>query len=90
MFSVFGSPKFGMRGLAQSIAREFAPKGVHVCHAVIDGPIDVPWAQAYLKDKDEAEKIDPAAIAETYWSLHCQGRRGWTHEVDIRSMKEKW
>lgn len=90
LFAVFSSPKFGLRSLAQSIAREFNPRGVHVCHAIIDGPIDVPWAQRFLKNKDEMEKIDPEAIAETYWNLHCQSRRGWTHEVDIRAMGEKW
>ncbi|KAI5370362.1 putative short-chain dehydrogenase/reductase SDR, NAD(P)-binding domain superfamily [Septoria linicola] len=89
-FSIFGAPKFGLRGLAQSIAREFAPQGVHVAHAVIDGPIDIPQHQFFLKDKPKSESIDPEAIAETYWSLHCQSQRCFTHEVDIRAMGEKW
>ncbi|KAF2172653.1 hypothetical protein M409DRAFT_62407 [Zasmidium cellare ATCC 36951] len=90
LFSIFSAPKFGLRSLAQSIAREFNPKGIHVCHAVIDGPLDVPWAKEYLGGKTDEETIDPEEVAETYWALHCQGRRGWSFEVDVRAMGEKW
>ncbi|KAK4502034.1 hypothetical protein PRZ48_007845 [Zasmidium cellare] len=90
LFSVFSAPKFGLRSLAQSIAREINPKGLHVCHAVIDGPLDVPWGKEFLKGKPDEEKIDPDEVAETYWALHCQGRRGWSFEVDVRAMGEKW
>lgn len=87
-FAAFAGAKFALRALAQSMARELGPKGIHVAHIVIDGAIDTPWIaenfpERYkLKDKDGI--LDPDAIADAYWQLHCQPRSAWTHELDLR------
>lgn len=73
-----------------SLAREYAPQGVHVAHAIIDGIIDIPKSKEMLAHMDENNLIGPDDIAETYWGLHIQGKRGFTNEIDIRSMLEKW
>ncbi|KAI7239929.1 NAD(P)-binding protein [Hortaea werneckii] len=88
--SSFASAKFAMRALSTSIAKEFAPKGVHVAHAVIDGVIDIPRTKEWLKDMPPEAKIGADDIAETYWTLHLQSKRCFTNEVDIRPMLEKW
>jgi len=88
--SSFACAKFALRALATSIAKEFAPKGVHVAHAVIDGVIDIPRTKDWLKDMPPEAKIGAEDIAETYWNLHTQSRRCFTNEVDIRPMLEKW
>ena len=62
---------------------------MHVAHAIIDGPIDIP-GRDYLKDMATEAKIAPGDIAETYWNLHTQSVRCFTNEVDIRAMLEKW
>ena len=83
----------GRRMLCQSLNAEFAPKGVHVAHVLIDGPVDAPDTLGkLLGDRFEDYKaakgtdglLDPAAIAETYWHLHSQPRNAWTHELDLR------
>ncbi|GAB7361722.1 hypothetical protein MBLNU230_g1769t1 [Neophaeotheca triangularis] len=89
-FSSFAAPKHAKRALALSLAREFGPQGVHVAHAVIDGVIDIPKTKEWLKDMPAEAKISAEEIAETYWSLHVQGRRGWANEIDIRPMLEKF
>lgn len=88
--SGFACAKFAMRALSFSIAREFAPKGVHVAHAIIDGVIDIPRTKEWLKDAPPEAKIDANDIAESYWGLHVQGKRCFTNEIDIRPMLEKW
>lgn len=88
--SSFSSSKFALRALSTSIAKEFAPKGVHVAHAVIDGVIDIPRTKDWLKDMPAEAKIGADDIAETYWSLHVQSKRCFTNEIDIRPMLEKW
>ena len=92
-FAAFAGAKHGLRALAQSMARELGPRGVHVAHAVIDGPIDTAFIretfpQAYERGPDAV--IDPEAIAESYWQLHVQPRSAWTHEIDLRPYKEQW
>ncbi|KAI0515056.1 hypothetical protein F5B22DRAFT_199841 [Xylaria bambusicola] len=91
-FSTFAAGKWAKRALAQSIAREYGPKGVHVAHAVIDGVITGPRTEAYTGVNGGAPdgKISADSIAETYWSLHTQHRSGFTWEVDIRPYVEKW
>ncbi|RDW79473.1 7-alpha-hydroxysteroid dehydrogenase [Coleophoma cylindrospora] len=89
-FSSFAVAKFATRALAQSLAREFGPRGVHVGHVVIDGVIDLPTSKEYLKDAGPDAKIDPASIADTYWYLHTQPRSGFTHELEVRPFVEKW
>lgn len=80
--------KFGLRALAQSLARELGPKGIHVAHVVIDGQIDS--ARARQRDPGRAADtfLDPAAIAETYWQLNAQPPTAWTLEQDLRPAVE--
>jgi len=85
----FAAGKFAMRAIAQSLAREFGPKGVHVNHAIIDGVIDIERTSHYKFDHPEA-KIKPEAIADSYWYLHTQPRTCFTNELDIRPAVEKW
>ena len=83
-FAAFAVPKFGLRALAQSMARELGPKGIHVAHVIIDGMIgeDVGAPkEGFLK---------PAAIAEAYYQLYLQERSAWTHEIDLRPSVEKF
>jgi NAD(P)-dependent dehydrogenase (short-subunit alcohol dehydrogenase family) len=88
--SSFASAKWALRALSTSIAKEFAPQGVHVAHAIIDGVIDTPMTKEWLKDAPPEGKIAANDIAETYWNLHTQGKRCFTNEIDIRPMLEKW
>jgi NAD(P)-dependent dehydrogenase (short-subunit alcohol dehydrogenase family) len=90
LMSAFASAKHALRALSYSIAREFAPKGVHVAHASIDGVIDIPRTKEWLKDAPPEAKIDPNDIAQTYWDLHTQSKRCFTNDIDIRPMLEKW
>ena len=91
-FTAFASAKAGLRSLAQSMAREFGPLGIHVAHVVIDGGIDgekLNTAAPQLKAErgvDGLLNID--AIAEAYWHLHSQHPSAWTHELDLRPFKE--
>nr|OQO23202.1 hypothetical protein B0A51_06268 [Rachicladosporium sp. CCFEE 5018] len=90
LMSGFANAKFALRALSTSIAKEFAPKGIHVAHAVIDGVIDIPRTKDWLKDMPPEAKIDADEIAAAYWNLHLQGKRAFTNEIDIRPMLEKW
>ena len=83
--SCFAMGKFALRGLAQSMARELAPKGVHVAHFVIDGGIE---SQVRVPDHDEW--LDPDAIAQTYLNVHRQHRSAWTWEVELRPWVERF
>jgi len=91
-FAAFAGAKFALRALAQSMARELGPKGIHVAHPIIDGAIDTAFIrdnfpQRYaLKEKDGI--LNPEHIAEMYWQLHCQPRDAWTHELDLRPWME--
>ena len=82
--------KFGLRALAQSMAREFGPKGIHVAHVIIDGQIRSERYQHLEKERPADGLLDPAAIAETYWQLHTQPRSAWTFELDLRPWVEKF
>jgi len=89
-FACLAVGKFGLRALAQSTAREFGPKGVHVAHVVIDGMIDIPQTRAMFPDKKDEQMLSPDAIADTYWHLHLQHPTAWTQEVDLRPAVEKF
>jgi len=89
-FMLLAVGKFGLRALAQSLAREYGPKGVHVAHAVIDGPVDTPRVRAMLPHLAPEALIKPDSIAEMYWFIHSQPKSGWTHEFEIRTHIEKW
>lgn len=78
--------KFGLQALAQSMARELQPQGIHVAHVVIDGRIRPPRADTSERDA----MLDPAAIAEAYYQLHRQHRSAWSHEIDLRPWVEKF
>ena len=91
-FSAFAGAKFALRALAQSMARELGPKGIHVAHAIIDGAIDTAFIRDNFPDryalKDEDGILDPDAIADSYWTIHTQPRSAWTHELDLRPWME--
>ena len=93
-FSAFAGAKFALRALAQSMARELGPQGIHVAHSIIDGAIDTAWiAENFpqrhaLKDQDGI--LNPDHIADAYWMLHSQPRDAWTHELDLRPWNEKF
>ena len=93
-FAAFSGAKFGLRSLAQSMAREFGPQGIHVAHIIIDGAIDTEWIQelfpqTYAK-KEEEGILNPEEIAEAYWQLHLQKRSAWTQEMDLRPWMESF
>ena len=85
--AAFAMGKFALRGLAQSMARELAPKGIHVAHFVIDGGIRQP-GDARAADRGPDGLLDPDAIAQTYLQIHDQPRRAWTWEVELRPWTE--
>ncbi len=89
-FSALAVGKFGLRALAQSMAREFGPQGVHVAHAVVDGQIDTPRLREMSPDREDHTMLSPDAIAETYWQLHSQHRTAWTLELDLRPAVESF
>ncbi|HEX7441945.1 MAG TPA: SDR family oxidoreductase [Caldimonas sp.] len=93
-FAAFASAKHALRALAQSMARELGPKGIHVAHIVIDGAIDTQFIAQNFPErhalKADAGILDPDAIAENYWQLHRQPRNAWTHELDLRPWMETW
>ena len=85
-FAALATGKFALRALAQSMAREFSPQGIHVAHVVIDGQINTPRGPK----RDAATMLSPDAIAETYWQLHTQHPTAWTLEIDLRPSVEKF
>tara|TARA_R110000868_G_scaffold90914_1_gene252029 strand:+ start:1087 stop:1830 length:744 start_codon:yes stop_codon:yes gene_type:complete len=98
-YAAFGAAKAGLRSLAQSMARELGPQGLHVAHLVIDAGVDTAWVRERIAQAKGAEAVtdmppdtlmDPASIAETYLMLHRQPRDAWTHELDLRPYGENW
>ncbi|AOK50225.1 glucose 1-dehydrogenase [Burkholderia sp. MSMB617WGS] len=91
-FAAFASAKAGLRALAQTLAREFGPRGIHVAHAVIDGGIDGERLRSAAPERAAQAGADgllsPDAIAESYWQLHVQHRSAWTQELDLRPYNE--
>jgi NAD(P)-dependent dehydrogenase (short-subunit alcohol dehydrogenase family) len=91
-FSAFAGAKFALRALAQSMARELGPQGVHVAHSIIDGAIDTDFIRDNFPDryalKDQDGILNPDHIAEQYLQLHRQPRDAWTHELDLRPWLE--
>ena len=97
-FAAFAGAKFALRALAQSMARELGPQGIHVAHLIVDGGVD---SDAIRQRRRKAAGnpnltfapdalIDTDRIADAYWMLHAQPRSAWTHELDIRSFSEQW
>jgi NAD(P)-dependent dehydrogenase (short-subunit alcohol dehydrogenase family) len=98
-FAAFASAKFGLRALAQSMARELGPKNIHVAHLVIDSSVDTEWVRQLITAREGSQAIEnldpnrlmrPAAVAEAYWRLYQQPRDAWTFEQEIRPFGEKW
>ena len=89
-FSALAVGKFGLRALAQSMAREFGPQGIHVSHVIVDGQIHTPRVREMSPDREEDTMLAPEAIAETYWQLHAQDRTAWTLELDLRPAVESF
>ena len=91
-FTAFAAAKAGVRALAQGMAREFAPQGIHVVHAIIDGVIDGERAHQHFSKFVAAKGVEGLlqleAIAQVYWSIHQQHPSAWTHELDLRPFKE--
>ena len=97
-FAAFASAKFGLRAVAQAMAREMGPKNIHVAHLIIDAGVDSDAIRARYKAMRgiDAHDIAPDSlvktdtIAEAYWFMHQQPKDGWTHELDLRPAVEKW
>lgn len=93
-FSAFSGAKAALRMLAQSMARELGPQGIHVAHSIIDGGIDTEFVRGLRPDFDALKAKDgvlsPDAIAAAYVTLHKQHRSAWTHELDLRPWTESW
>lgn len=82
--------KFGLRALAQSMAREFQPQGIHVAHVIIDGQIESDRPGRSVAERGADAVLSPAAIAEAYYQLHSQSPSAWTLELDLRPYLEKF
>ncbi|MFZ4759119.1 MAG: SDR family oxidoreductase [Burkholderiaceae bacterium] len=93
-FAAFAGAKHALRALAQSMARELWPQGIHVAHPIIDGAIDTEFIRTNFPEryatKAQGGILDPDHIAEAYWQLHVQPRDAWTHEPDLRPWMEPW
>ena len=98
-YAAFSAAKFGLRAVAQSMARELGPQNIHVAHLIIDAGVDTAFVRGRIAEARGAEVLDalepdtlmnPGSIAETYWQLYTQTRDGWTHELDLRPYGETW
>ena len=96
-YAAFASAKFGLRAVAQSMARELGPKNIHVAHLIIDAGVDTAWVRerrAQLWGEQSLDNPDllmpPASVANAYWQLYQQPRSAWTFEMEIRPFGEKW
>jgi NAD(P)-dependent dehydrogenase (short-subunit alcohol dehydrogenase family) len=89
-FACLAVGKFGLRALAQSMARELGPKGVHVAHVIVDGMIDTARVRGMVPGRSDDAFLSPDAIAEVYWQLHAQPKSAWTLELDVRPAVEKF
>lgn len=93
-FAAFAGAKHALRALAQSMARELGPQGIHVAHVVVDGAIDTEFIRNSFPEryalKEQDGILNPEHIAENYWHLHMQPRDAWTFELDLRPYMERW
>jgi NAD(P)-dependent dehydrogenase (short-subunit alcohol dehydrogenase family) len=98
-YAAFASAKFGLRAVAQAMARELGPQNIHVAHLIIDAGVDTAFVRERIRARggDEAvadiqpdQLMNPASIAEAYWYLHAQTRDAWTFELDVRPYRETW
>src|SRR5271167_3115520 len=96
-FTAFASAKFGLRAVAQSMARELGPKNIHVAHLIIDSGVDTEWVRQRRLEASGPNALDnpdllmpPASVATSYWQLYQQPKTAWTFELEIRPFGEKW
>jgi len=93
-YAAFSGGKQALRALAQSMARELGPKGIHVGHVVIDGAIDTASTRQLFPERFRSQAPDsvmqPDDLAEIYWQIHKQPRAAWTFETDVRPYTEHW
>lgn len=98
-YTAFASAKFGLRAVAQAMARELGPQNIHVAHLIIDAGVDTAFVRDRIKSRggDEAlanlkpdQLMNPQSIAKAYWYLHTQERDAWTFELDVRPFAEAW
>jgi NAD(P)-dependent dehydrogenase (short-subunit alcohol dehydrogenase family) len=96
-YAAFASAKFGLRAVAQAMARELGPKNIHVAHLIIDSGVDTAWVRERREQLWGKEALDnpdllmpPASVAESYWQLYQQPKTAWTFELEIRPFGEKW
>jgi NAD(P)-dependent dehydrogenase (short-subunit alcohol dehydrogenase family) len=89
-FAGFAPTKAAQRILAEAMARDLGPRGVHVAYLVIDAVIDVPWARERYKDRPDEFFIKPAAIADEVWHVAHQDRSAWSFQVEVRPYRETW
>ena len=96
-YAAFASAKFGLRAVAQAMARELGPKNIHVAHLIIDSGVDTAWVRERREQMWGKEALDnpdllmpPASVAASYWQLYQQPKTAWTFELEIRPFGEKW
>ena len=93
-FSAFAAAKNGLRAVAQSMARELGPEGIHVAHVIVDGAIDGAFSRENIPDVEARlardEILKPDDIARNFVWLHHQPKSAWSHEIDLRPWKETW
>jgi len=93
-FAAFAGAKHALRALAQSMARELGPQGIHVGQIIVDGAIDTEFIRENFPERYKLKERDgilnPEHIADAYWTLHQQPRDAWTHELDLRPWLEQW
>ena len=98
-FAAFSSAKFGLRAVAQSMARELGPQNIHVAHLIIDAGVDTAFVRDRIRARggeeavariQEDQLMNPESIADAYWYLHSQKRDAWTFELDVRPYGETW
>jgi NAD(P)-dependent dehydrogenase (short-subunit alcohol dehydrogenase family) len=96
-YAAFASAKFGLRAVAQAMARELGPKHIHVAHLIIDSGVDTAWVRERREQMWGKEALNnpdllmpPASVADAYWQLYQQPKSAWTFELEIRPFGEKW
>jgi NAD(P)-dependent dehydrogenase (short-subunit alcohol dehydrogenase family) len=98
-YAAFASAKFGLRAVAQSMARELGPKNIHVAHLIIDAGVDTQFVRDRIRQRGGEEAVaniapdqlmNPESVANAYWQLHAQTRDAWTFELDLRPYGEVW
>jgi short-subunit dehydrogenase len=89
-YAAFAPTKAAQRILAESLARNLGPKGVHVAYLMIDAVINVPWTRGLFPNEDDSFFIEPSSIAQEVWHLCHQPRDAWAFNAEVRPYREKW